>query len=109
MPIFSKNDVNILGVIRNNKVIAGATLSWIFLFSRDNPPMWALELLADYILLDDYKDVGQFDHVHHWMTGYIFKALTRSKKLPEKQRNAQLVKDLSSMFNSRKRQKFMRR
>jgi len=44
-----------------------------------DPLMWLLELshnLGNFLLIEDYKDYGKFDRVHHWFLGELIRQLT---------------------------------
>jgi len=39
--------------------------------------MW-VEALGDWLLVDDYKDIGNTDHLHHWLIGVMLVLAVRS-------------------------------
>lgn len=105
--LISKGDKSIIHAFLNNPsaTIAGAV--WIFKWFRGESDPRTLEILADYLILHDSKDIGQFDHMHHWITGYILKSLSQSRQLPPNQRKAKIIQDLVNISNARRRLKFI--
>ena len=107
MTLFSENDKNLWGSIKNNKLAALVLVSWFILF-RKNTPHWILEAMANFLMLDDGMDIGLFNRLHHWQTAYIMKILNLTKKHPVSQRRPIIIKGLSSMFDAQKRENFLR-
>ena len=66
-----------------------------------------LELFADIMLIDDAKDIGQFDHIHHWLSGYVMKSLSQARNLPPDQRKAKIISDLTKLHSSERRLRFI--
>lgn len=109
MWLFSKDDKNLWDVIWKNKIATTLFTTWLIkFFKQDNPDPRTLEVLADFLLLTDSKDIGDFGHLHHWITGYVLKSLSQARQLPEHERKAKILRDLGNLSNPRKRMNFIR-
>jgi len=109
MRLFSKDDKSLIDMISKNKIATSLFVAWIIkYFLHDNSDPKTLEVIADFLLLTDSSDIGKFDHLHHWITGYIMKSLSQAKHLPANKRKAKIIKDLSDLSNHRKRLRFIR-
>lgn len=104
----SSSDGNLLSAMWNNKLATAAGLIWIKKMLNPNSDPRTLEMLADILIMHDHKDIGKYDHVHHWFVGYLMKSLSQSRNLPPNQRKAKIVQDLSYLANNRKRNAFIR-
>ncbi|OLS16317.1 MAG: hypothetical protein HeimC3_55160 [Candidatus Heimdallarchaeota archaeon LC_3] len=104
----SSTDNNILSAMWNNKLASAAGLLWLKKMFNPNTDPRTLEMLADIMIMHDHKDIGLYDHLHHWLIGYLMKSLSQSKNLPPNQRKAKIIQDLSYLANNRKRNAFIR-
>ena len=75
MKIFSDEDKNLIGAMRNNKIVVPLFPAWFILMKKNKHK--AAEIIADFIITHDYRDIGDFDHLHHWLSGYVMKIISR--------------------------------
>jgi len=105
MKIFGEGD-NLWTAFKSNKSIAIAKTLYLMTAKNNGDPKF-LEALSNFIIAHDAKDIGQFDHVHHWITGSLMKIYAQYVQQPE-QSNWNLLRKTMNLFSSKQRDKFMR-
>ena len=73
-----KQGESMFEAMRKNKTVVLACLLYYLSLKHSKHDIG--DLLATYLIADDFGDIGKFDHMHHWLTGVIMKIVSDALK-----------------------------